>query len=75
MTRQFTKQDETKKVAETLESQNCLFKCVHSTFFLFFPLFKGKSDESEEKGEEAVTKPVRSMPKKARNPFLSEKYV
>ncbi|NWR59827.1 NOL12 protein, partial [Bucorvus abyssinicus] len=33
----------------------------------------GKSHESEEKGEEVVTKPVRSMPKKARNPFLSEK--
>lgn len=59
--------------------------CIHRTacfnvsianFFLFFcPLFKGKNDESEEKGEEAVTKPVRSMPKKARNPFLSEKYV
>ncbi|NXU52780.1 NOL12 protein, partial [Turnix velox] len=35
----------------------------------------GKSDGSEEeKGEEeVVNKPVRTMPKKARNPFLSEK--
>lgn len=39
-------------------------------------LFKGKSDGSEEeKGEEVVNKPVRTMPKKSRNPFLSEKYV
>ncbi|NXC31097.1 NOL12 protein, partial [Campylorhamphus procurvoides] len=36
----------------------------------------GKSDGSEEekeKGEEVVNKPVRAMPKKSRNPFLSEK--
>lgn len=34
----------------------------------------GKSDGSEEeKGEEVVNKPVRTMPKKSRNPFLSEK--
>ncbi|NXI42051.1 NOL12 protein, partial [Galbula dea] len=32
-----------------------------------------KSDGSEEKGEEVVNKPARTMPKKARNPFLSEK--
>ncbi|NXF02624.1 NOL12 protein, partial [Smithornis capensis] len=32
-----------------------------------------KSDESEEKGEEVLNKPVRTMPKKSRNPFLSEK--
>ncbi|TRZ22629.1 hypothetical protein HGM15179_004474 [Zosterops borbonicus] len=29
----------------------------------------------EEKEEEVVNKPVRTMPKKSRNPFLSEKYV
>ncbi|NXW43243.1 NOL12 protein, partial [Nyctiprogne leucopyga] len=34
----------------------------------------GKSDGSEEeKGEEVVNNPVRTMPKKSRNPFLSEK--
>nr|XP_009936103.1 PREDICTED: nucleolar protein 12 [Opisthocomus hoazin] len=34
----------------------------------------GKSDGSEEeKGEEVVNKPVTTMPKKSRNPFLSEK--
>ncbi|XP_053799590.1 nucleolar protein 12 isoform X1 [Vidua macroura] len=34
----------------------------------------GKTDGSEEeKGEEVVNKPVRTMPKKSRNPFLSEK--
>ncbi|XP_054024005.1 nucleolar protein 12 [Dryobates pubescens] len=37
----------------------------------------GKSDEEkggkEEKGEEAMKKPVRTMPKKSRNPLLSEK--
>ncbi|NWS55389.1 NOL12 protein, partial [Chunga burmeisteri] len=33
----------------------------------------GKNDESEEKGEEVENKPVRTMPKKSRNPFLSEK--
>ncbi|KFU95710.1 Nucleolar protein 12, partial [Chaetura pelagica] len=33
-----------------------------------------KTDGSEEeKGEEVVKKPVRTMPKKSRNPFLSEK--
>ncbi|NXN36859.1 NOL12 protein, partial [Rhinoptilus africanus] len=33
-----------------------------------------KSDGSEEeKGEEVANKPVRTMPKKSRNPFLSEK--
>ncbi|KAK2512762.1 Nol12 [Columba guinea] len=36
----------------------------------------GKSDGSEgEQEEEVSNKPVRTMPKKARNPFLSEKYV
>ncbi|XP_071405957.1 nucleolar protein 12 isoform X1 [Pithys albifrons albifrons] len=37
---------------------------------------QGKSDGSEEekeKGEEVVNKPVIAMPKKSRNPFLSEK--
>lgn len=35
---------------------------------------EGKSDGSEEeKGEEVVNKPARTMPKKSRNPFLSEK--
>ncbi|NXN79654.1 NOL12 protein, partial [Bombycilla garrulus] len=34
----------------------------------------GKTDGSEEEtGEEVVNKPVRTMPKKSRNPFLSEK--
>ncbi|NWI71294.1 NOL12 protein, partial [Todus mexicanus] len=36
----------------------------------------GKTDGSEEEkgeGEEMVNKPVRTMPKKSRNPFLSEK--
>ncbi|XP_003202319.1 nucleolar protein 12 [Meleagris gallopavo] len=33
---------------------------------------EGKSEE-EEKGEEVVNKPARTMPKKSRNPFLSEK--
>ncbi|XP_030094473.1 nucleolar protein 12 isoform X2 [Serinus canaria] len=34
----------------------------------------GKTDGSEEeKGEEVENKPVRTMPKKSRNPFLSEK--
>ncbi|XP_056338206.1 nucleolar protein 12 isoform X2 [Oenanthe melanoleuca] len=34
----------------------------------------GKTEGSEEeKGEEVVNKPVRAMPKKSRNPFLSEK--
>ncbi|XP_074758557.1 nucleolar protein 12 isoform X2 [Athene noctua] len=34
----------------------------------------GKIDGSEEeKGEEMANKPVRTMPKKSRNPFLSEK--
>ncbi|KFW87345.1 Nucleolar protein 12, partial [Manacus vitellinus] len=36
----------------------------------------GKSDGSEEekeKGEEVANKPVRAMPKKSRNPFLSDK--
>ncbi|KAM6293335.1 nucleolar protein 12 [Porphyrio hochstetteri] len=34
----------------------------------------GKNDGSEEdKGEEVVNKPARTMPKKSRNPFLSEK--
>ncbi|NXF86530.1 NOL12 protein, partial [Eubucco bourcierii] len=34
----------------------------------------GKNDGSEEeKGEEVVNNPVRTMPKKSRNPFLSEK--
>ncbi|NWI03878.1 NOL12 protein, partial [Tichodroma muraria] len=34
----------------------------------------GKTDGSEEeKGEEVANKPVRTMPKKSRNPFLSEK--
>ncbi|XP_041272791.1 nucleolar protein 12 isoform X1 [Onychostruthus taczanowskii] len=53
--------DETKKAVETPESQKCF-------------LVKGKTDGSEEeKGEEVVNKPVRTMPKKSRNPFLSEK--
>ncbi|NXK46173.1 NOL12 protein, partial [Chauna torquata] len=35
---------------------------------------EGKSDGSEEeKGEEVVNKPARTVPKKSRNPFLSEK--
>lgn len=59
----FTKQHKTKKAVETPESQKCI-------------LFKEKTDGSEEdKGEEVVNKPVRAMPKKSRNPFLSEKYV
>ncbi|KFQ23019.1 Nucleolar protein 12, partial [Merops nubicus] len=34
----------------------------------------GKRDGAEEeKGEEVMNKPVRAMPKKSRNPFLSEK--
>lgn len=48
---------------ETLESQKCFFS-------------KGRTGGSEEeKEEEMVNKPVRTMPKKSRNPFLSEKYV
>ncbi|NXE53643.1 NOL12 protein, partial [Casuarius casuarius] len=34
---------------------------------------EGKSIGSEEKGEEVVNKPTRTLPKKSRNPFLSEK--
>ncbi|NXB75497.1 NOL12 protein, partial [Donacobius atricapilla] len=33
----------------------------------------GGTGSEEEKGEEVVNKPVRTMPKKSRNPFLSEK--
>lgn len=48
---------------ETSESQKCFFS-------------KGRTGGSEEeKEEEVVNKPVRTMPKKSRNPFLSEKYV
>ncbi|OXB60882.1 hypothetical protein ASZ78_014434 [Callipepla squamata] len=37
---------------------------------------EGKSGSlEEEKGEEVVNKPARTMPKKSRNPFLSEKMV
>lgn len=58
---------------------NCKTACFDVSiciFFLLYFLFKGKSDGSEEeKGEEVVNKPVRTMPKKSRNPFLSEKYV
>ncbi|XP_015718348.1 nucleolar protein 12 [Coturnix japonica] len=34
---------------------------------------EGKSDASEEKGEEVMNKPASTVPKKSRNPFLSEK--
>ncbi|KAI1239165.1 hypothetical protein IHE44_0012277 [Lamprotornis superbus] len=45
-----------------------------SLYQLYTLLGLGKTDGSEEeKGEEVMNKPVRTMPKKSRNPFLSEK--
>lgn len=51
--------------------------CFNRIFFCCcFFLFKGKNDGSgEEKGEEVVKKPTITVPKKSRNPLLSEKYV
>lgn len=51
--------------------------CFNRIFLVaVFFLLKGKNDGSgEENGEEVVNKPARTVPKKSRNPLLSEKYV